>query len=249
MSTEHDRDRNRDGETRREGQAVAPAPKGSALAPASLTALDAALSNVVRSANVGRSSKPILSFRSREEGIWTIGQKGTVVDEGAAAAINLVSLRHGWINFSDDNKVLGEHLVPASQPKPLVTELPDHESPWVEQLAVDLKFIDGTDAGSEVTYKPTTVGGKDVLLGVIDTTLNRIRDDLHDGKTVPVVRLERDSYQHAKFGRVWVPLLTITDWMSPEGPLPPSASAPPPPPRPPAPTTQAAEQPRRRRVA
>jgi hypothetical protein len=247
MIDDQDRDRDRDGEPKREGQAIAPVPTGVALASISLTALDTALSNVVRSATVGRSSKPILSFRSREEGTWTIGQDGTVVDEGSTAAINLASLRHGYICFSGDNKVLGEHLVPASQPKPLVTELPNHGFPWQEQLAVDMKFIDGADAGAEVVFKPTTLGGKDVLLGVIDTTLNLIRGGQHDGKTVPVVRLERDSYQHQKYGRVWVPLLTIANWMSPEGPPP--ASAPPPPPRTPAPAAPAAEQPRRRRVA
>jgi hypothetical protein len=159
-----------------------------ALAPTSLTALDTALSNVVRSATVGRSSKPILSFRSREQGIWTIGQRRTVVEEGSTAAVNLASLLHGYICFSDDNEVLGEHLVPASQPRPAVKELLEQGFPWQEQLAVDVKFTDGADAGSEVTYKPTTLGGKDVLLGVIDVALNRIRDGQHDGKTVPVVR-------------------------------------------------------------
>jgi hypothetical protein len=156
-------------------------------------------------------------------------------------------LEHGYICFADDNRVLGERLVPASQPKPLVTELPNHGFPWQEQLAIDMKFLDGVDAGSEGTYKPTTVGGRDVLLEVIDQARNRIQDGQHDGKTAPVVRLGRGWYQHAKYGRVWEPTLEITDWMSPEGPAP--ASAPPPPPRPPAPAAAAAEQPRRRRVA
>jgi hypothetical protein len=246
LKNDQDRDRNRDSETRREGQAVAPVPKVAALASTSLTGLPAALSNVLRSANVGRSSKPIISFRSREDGTWTIGQRGTVIEENTAVAINLASLRHGYISFSEDNKVLGEHLVPASQPKPVVTELPNHGAPWQEQLSVDMKLIDGVDAGSEGTYKPTTLGGKDVLLGVLDAALNRIQSDQYDGENVPVVRLGRDSYQHQKYGRVWVPLLTIVDWMSPEGPAP---AVSPSPPRPPAPATPAAEQPRRRRVA
>jgi hypothetical protein len=256
MSTNQDRDR--DGEPKHEGQAIASVPKEAALAFTSLTALSTALSNVVRSATVGQSSKPILSFRSREEGIWTIGQRGTIVEEGSTAAVNFDSLRHGYICFSDDNKVVGEHLVFASQRKPLVTELPNHGFPWQEQLAVDVKFIDGADAGSEATYKPTTNGGINALLGLVDTTYNRIEalkaavkaevGGQSDDKTVPVVRLGRDSYQHQKHGRIWFPLLTVTGWMSPEGPAPASA-APPPPPQTPAPATPAAEQPRRRRVA
>ena len=38
-------------------------------------------------------------------------------------------------------------------------ELPDKGLQWQEQWAVNLKCIDGTDAGVEVVYKPTTVGG------------------------------------------------------------------------------------------
>jgi hypothetical protein len=245
---DHDVDRDREhDETKGGDKAIAPA-KGVALASTSLTALSTSLSNVVRSATVGRSSKPILSFRSREEGIWTIGQRGTIVEAGSTAAVNFDSLGHGYIVFTDDNKVPpgGEHLVPASQPKPLVTELPNLGFPWQEEYSVDMKFIDGADAGSEVVFKPTTLGCKDVLLGLIDTTLNRIRGGQHGGKTVPVVRLERDSYPHKKHGRVWIPVLTVVDWISPEGPAP--VSAPPPPPRTPAPATPAAEQPRRRRV-
>jgi hypothetical protein len=102
-----------------------------------------------------------------------------------------------------------------------------------------MKLIDGTDAGVEVVFKPTTLGGKDALLGVIDATLNRIHGGQHDGKTVPVVRLGWDSYQHQKYSRVWIPVLTITDWITADGPAPAPAPTSPPP----------AEQPRRRRVA
>jgi hypothetical protein len=243
---DHDVDRDRDDEPKPEKQAIALTPKEAALASTALTALSTALSNVVRSAAVGRSSLPILSFKSREEGKWTIGQRGIIVEEGTRVAVNFNSLRHGYICFSDNNENLGERLVPASQPKPLVTELPDHGFPWQEQLAVNVKLIDGADAGSEAAYKPTTVGGKDALLGVIDATFNRIHSDQFDGKNVPIVRLGRDSYQHQRHGRIWVPLLTITDWMFPEGPAPASVSPPPPQP---APTTPTDEQPRRRRVA
>jgi hypothetical protein len=248
MSNEYDHARDRDHETRRKGQVVAPTPKAGALAPTSLTALDAALSNLVRSANTGRSTKPLLSFRSREEGAWTMGRQGNVVEEGTTAAVNLASLMHGYICFSQDNQVLGEHLVPASQPKPLITNLPNHGCPWTDQLSVEMKFLDGDDADTEAVFKPTTLGGRDVIMTVVDTALSRIRSRQHEGKTVPIVRLGRDSYQHPKYSRVWVPTLDIVSWMSPEGPA--NVAPPPPPPAPkPAPTASAAEQPRRRRVA
>ena len=68
---------------------------------------------------------------------------------------------------------------------------------------------------------------------------------MHDGKIVPIVLLEKDSYPHSQHGKIWYPVLTIVDWMPLSGPTTAPASPPPPPPTPP---VAAAEQPRRRRV-
>ena len=75
---------------------------------------------------------------------------------------------------------------------------------------------------------------------MIDAVRDRLNGGQHGGKVSPIVRLEKDSYPHVQFGKVWMPLLTIVDWMSMAGPAPaapPPAASPPP-----------AEQPRRRRV-
>jgi hypothetical protein len=220
------------------GKTIAPAPKASALASTSLTNLAAMLGNVVRSAPRGRPSMPIISFRSREGGIWTLGQQRIIIAAGTRAAVNLASVEHGYICFGNDNSVVDEELVPGSEPKPNLLKLLDRGFPWVEQLAVNMKLIDGPDAGAEGVYKPTTVGGRDAVLALCETARNRIRGPEFDGKDVPVVRLERDSYLHPSHGRIWIPILTLVDWMSDDGPAPAPEPAPPPP-----------EQPRRRRVA
>ena len=53
--------------------------------------------------------------------------------------------------------------------------------------------------------------------------------------------LEKDSYPHPQYGRVWIPMLTIVEWMPLSGPAPA-----------PAPSVAAIgagrQQPRRRRV-
>jgi hypothetical protein len=74
---------------------------------------------------------------------------------------------------------------------------------------------------------------------LIDAVRDRLNSGQHDGKVAPVVQLEKDSYQHGQYGRVWTPVLTIVDWMPLDGPAPAPAPTSPPPP----------EQPRRRRVA
>ena len=153
--------------------------------------------------------------------------------------INPLTFKWGAICFNG-NKVVGEHLVSVSQPKPLITDMQDVGFPWQEQWAVNLKCLDGADAGVEVVFKATTDGGVKAIVMLVDLVRDRINGGQHDGKIVPIVLLEKDSYQHSQHGRVWFPVLNTVDWMSLDGPAPTSTPVEPMPP---------ANQPRRRRVA
>ena len=138
-------------------------------------------------------------------GTWVFGQRRTIVEDGSSWAVNPLTFKRGYICFGDDNKVLGERLVPVSQPMPDVTELPDKGFEWQQQWAVNLKCIDGTDAGVEVVFKPTTVGGIQAVAGLIEAVRDRLNGGQHDGKVSPIVQLEKDSYQHGQYGSVWTP--------------------------------------------
>jgi hypothetical protein len=230
---DHDHDNDND-----KGGAVAPAPAGGALA--SLAALGAALNSVDITSVVGRSGLPMLQFKREGDGTWLFGQKRTVVEDGSRWAINPLSFKYGYICFGDGNKVLGERLVLVSQPMPAVEDLPDKGFPWVPQWCVNLKCLNGADAGIEVTYKPTTDGGIKSVAGLIEAVRDRLNGGQHDGKVSPIVRLLKDSYPHPQYGRVWTPVLDIVEWMALSGPAP----APAPTPAPAEPTPQ----PRRRRV-
>ena len=235
IRTDHDNhanDNNR--EDAREHKVPAAAPAEGALA--SLAALGAALNGVDTASVTGRSGMPRMEFKSREGGVWMFGQRRTVPEDGSRWAVNPLTFKRGYICFSNDNKVVGEHLLPVSQPMPEVTELPDKGFEWQEQWAVNLKCIDGTDAGTEAVYKTTTVGGIQAIVGLLDAVRDRLNGGQHGGKVSPVVHLEKDSYPNSEHGKIWTPLLTIVDWMPLSGPAP--EPAPPPP----------AEQPRRRRV-
>jgi hypothetical protein len=227
-------------------RAVAPAPAGGALQ--SLTALAATLNKVDTSSVAGRSGLPLMQFKSRENGTWSFGQRRTVVEDGSHWAINPTTFKWGYICFDNDNKPT-ERLVSVSQPMPDITQLPDTGFPWQVQWGVSLKCVDGTDAGTEVAFKSSTDGGVKAIAGMLDTVRDRLNAGQHDGKVVPVAHLEKDSYQNPQYGKTWIPVLTIVDWMTLDGPAPATKPASPPPPKPPADSAQAASAPRRRRVA
>jgi len=245
MSNDHDHDRDRDhandnGEHERPGsKQVAPAPAGGALT--SIAALQTALANVNTAAIIGRTGLPMLLFKSREDsGTWGFGQKRTIPEPGSRWAVNPLTFKYGFICFGDNNKVLGERLVPISQPKPVITELPDMGFPWQEEWAVNMKCLDGADAGVEVIFKTTTDGGVKAIVTLVDLVRDRINSGQHDGKIAPIALLEKDSYPHKQYGKVWFPVLNTVDWMPLDGPAPAPTPVEPTPP---------VDQPRRRRVA
>jgi hypothetical protein len=208
--------------------------------PVSLTALAATFNNVDMTSVGGSSGKPMMQFKSREDsGTWMFGQRRTIPEADSLWAVNPQTFKWGYICFSNDNKVVGERLVPISQPKPALVELPDKGADWQEQMAVDLKCLNGADAGTEVVLKVSTVGGLQVVTGMIEAVRDRLNSGQHGGKVAPIVRLAKDSYQHGQHGRISTPVLTIVDWMPLDGPPPAPEPVLPPP----------AEQPRRRRVA
>jgi hypothetical protein len=218
--------------------AIAPASKASALASTALTALVATFKTVDTTPIGGRSVYPLMQFKSRDSGVWAFGQQRTIPEPNSLWAVNPASFMWGWVCWGDANKTLGEKLVSISEPLPDDAKLPVHEGfPWDQEMAVNLKCISGTDAGVWVTFKTNTVGGKGEITRLIEAVRDRLNGP-HEGKVWPIVRLENSSYPHPQYGKTFVPVMTVADWMSIDGPAPASEPAAP----------QPTQQPRKRRV-
>jgi hypothetical protein len=216
----------------------------SLMAQTSIAAIQAALNGVDMSGVSGRSGHPTLLYKSREDA-WMYGQKRTKPEPGSRWASNPASYQRGVVCFSDTGKRLGEYLRSVSEPMIDSTKLPDLGRPWQVQWAVNMKCLDGADAGVEVVYKANTDGGIQAISGQMNEVRDRINRGQHDGKISPIALLESGSYPHEQYGKTGIPLLTIVDWMPLNGPAP--APVAPTPPAPASPPTT--EQPRRRRVA
>ena len=89
--------------------------------------------------------------------------------------------------------MLGERLVAVSLPMPDLAELPDTGFQWQEQWAVNMKCISGADAGTEVVFKPTTVGGIQAIAGLIDDGARPPQRRPARRQGLPIVLLEKDS--------------------------------------------------------
>ena len=212
-----------------------------ALASVSLAALKVALNGVDTMS--GRSDHQTMLFKARlGDGTYVFGPKQTAPEEGSRWAFNPATFQRGYVCFSDSGKKLGERLLPVTQPMVDRATLPDTGFPWAEEWTVNMKCLDGSDAGKELTFKSTTFGGiqavRDFLLGAIR---DRINGDQHDGKVVPIALLEKDGYKN-EYGPQRNPVFRIIDWMALSGPPPVSEPVSPPPPPPP-------EHPRRRPAA
>jgi hypothetical protein len=127
-----------------------------------------------------------------------------------------------------------------SLPKIDPTELPDVGAPWQEQMSVEMKCLDGADAGREVVHKANTEGCLSAILALIVQVRDRINSKQHGDDVVPIVLLGKGGYDHRQYGWTNTPSLTVVGWAGLDDPAPVLAPAPAAPP--------ASEQPRRRRV-
>lgn len=173
-----------------------------------------------RQAIPASSTKPIL--RMGADGIWVYGQDNIEVEDGSEWAVNPLSIRHGFVCWTNKkkgegkNELLGEVYASMSSEPIDPSTLPDKGWPWKPATSVELKCVtEGDDEDEEVIYKPSSVGGANAMQELLDA----IEEQLDKGgdAIVPVIKLTNDHYQHKQYGKTYVPMFEVVDWMTMDG--------------------------------
>jgi hypothetical protein len=177
----------------------------------SVQSLTAALRSL--ESEVGASGMVILKMD--KTGHWVFGADQTEIDDDSVWAINPFSFVHGFIAWGE-GEVLGEKMVPVSEPLPeMDTPPPGAKRGWEMQVGMSLKCMNGEDKDMEARYNVTSVGGKRAVQKLALDIAAQVEKD--QSKPVPVVRLKKDHYTHKSYGRIFTPVFEITQWVSLEG--------------------------------
>ena len=211
----HDPGSNTDEHGERESSKTSvPAAMKASTALESLAELQSMLNSIGPSLTV-RSGRPLMQFKSRENGTWMFGRSRNVPEEGSLWAFDPRTFTWGWVCFGADKSrpPIDEKLVSVGKPMPDFTKLPDHGFPWTEARGVNMKCVSGIDAGVEVVFKINTIGGVQVIDELIDKVRTQVNRDLakppkeRDGKVAPFGTLGNDSYPHKDHGKIWIPVM------------------------------------------
>lgn len=176
-------------------------------------------------ANIAPSGFIILKFD--KTGSWVFGANADEVEDGSFWAVNPYSFCHGLIAWGDGQPV-GEMMVSMSDEVPEKGPLPAgaDDKGWQYQVGLALKCMTGQDAGTEVRYTTTSVGGKRAVQTLGLAIAEQI--DTDQANPVAVVILESDSYKHSSYGKVYVPEFQIAKFTGLDTPAAAVVATPPP---------------------
>jgi len=172
------------------------------------------LSAALRSLDTGVSSGSVI-LKMDKTGHWVFGADQTEVETGSLWAVNPYSFIHGFIAWGEGD-VLGEKMVPITQPLPEMDDAPPMaKRGWETQVGMSLKCLDGEDKDMEVRFATTSVGGKRAVQEMAAAIATQVDADV--SKPVPVVNLHKEHYQHKSYGRIFTPVFKVVKWVGMDG--------------------------------
>ena len=155
------------------------------------------------------------SYLKCSKGEWIYGAANVDVEENSTWAVNPLSFEHGYVAWGSVERGnqgvnVGEVMVPAVNPIPAESSLPEVNGSWSKNISMQLKCLTGEDRGTSVVYKANSQGAKSAYSTLLAAIVDKI--EAGDSSCVPIVNLETDSYRHATYGKIYVPVFCIKAW-------------------------------------
>ena len=152
-------------------------------------------------------------------GHWVYGADQTLIDPDGRWAVNPASFVKGFIAWGE-GEVLAEQMFSAyDRSAPTRDEIPaapvGAKRGWEQQLGLSMKCLNGDDEGIEGRFATTSAGGKRSVAELATTVGKRIKAQMPD--TVAVCKLGSSTYQHKTYGRIFVPVFEILEWITMDG--------------------------------
>jgi hypothetical protein len=172
----------------------------------------ASVDNMSRvSAAAGRSE----FLRMDKSGDWYFGVNDTPVDPEDPIYVDPMGSVHGWQCWADTDRpdvkaaaLLGSEVVPGYEPLPEKPEKVPHTGrEWAGMAGLSM-LLDG----HKLAYTTTALGGLDAVAAISTAMKEQFKID--PTRMVPVINLKSDWYTHKKWGKTYVPVFDIVDWVS-----------------------------------
>ncbi len=176
------------------------------------TVIQNTLGNLVAAQQVTpvSSGGDFMYLKMSKTGDWVYGSDETEVSDNSAFVIDPNSYAQGYVAW-DDGELVDEKMAVAGSPPVLQADLPDI-SPvkWDVQVAFALKGIEGAEEGIQMLYKTSSRGGKSAIAELLSKII--ARGQAGETDICPIVVLDKSSYKHKKYGKIFTPILTIDEW-------------------------------------
>ena len=158
---------------------------------------------------------------SKNDGTWNIGQSDEPMQVGSKWWINIVSICHGFICWSNyqgtrKNERLGEVMVPMYEPKPPKPGAIEG-FPFAEQRSFEAVCLNGEDEGKEVQFKNGSVGTMKGFKKLEDAVKAQLKNDRKF--PCPVIQFKSEKYKHSDYGWIHNPVFEVVGWANLAGEL------------------------------
>lgn len=160
-------------------------------------------------------------FLKFSKGEWLKGQNDDEVELGTKLAANMMEMSIGWIRWEDKKPVerrmglLSQGFKPETRPALGFTDQSEWEvdkdskpqDPW--SFTNELPVAD-IETGEQMVISMSSKGG----IGAIGNLCKAYgKERGAKGDLVPVIELDRDSYKHKEYGKTYVPVMKLADWI------------------------------------